>query len=246
GLPCTSPSSSSIESHPTTTASRSVGATSRALARARSSTWSAGVASSPAARRRAGSSTAETWTSGSRPAERRVARRAGGAGPRASRPGREPTCAWSARPRSGADGGLGAPEDGGAQDVQTHRADVERPPVEGLEVEGLPARDGLVPGGVAQLLPQPLTHLVGRRLGGPAEVAGELGGEEAPGHVRVLLEGLARVGRVPGAAAPLRGGGLAEVDADVERHARRAQALAVEHGEVVGRVVEVAEVGHEA
>ena len=50
---------------------------------------------------------------------------------------------------------------------------------------------------------------------------------------------------VPRAAADLGRCGQLAVDADVDDDARRAQRLRVEHAEVVGRVVEEAEVGHQ-
>src|SRR5699024_9012351 len=97
--------------------------------------------------------------------------------------------------------------------VEPDRADVERPAVEPAQVEGVPSGGA---GGVADLLPQPLANLVRRRLSGPPEVAVELEGEELLGHVRVGDEERPCLLRVPRAAAPLLGGGLAEVDADVE------------------------------
>src|SRR5437016_4645957 len=72
-----------------------------------------------------------------------------------------------------------------SQRVQADATDVERAAVEVLEVEGVAfALADLV----AQLHPEPLADLVGRRLTGPAEVAVELEAQEALLHVGVAGE----------------------------------------------------------
>src|SRR4051812_2354130 len=110
----------------------------------------------------------------------------------------------------------------GAQNVQPDRADVERPAVEGLEVERV-ALPG--PGVVAQLQPEPFADLVRRRLPGPAEVAVELEAQEALGHVRVPAQEGPGLVVGPVAAAHLARGGEAAVDADVEDDPGRPERL---------------------
>jgi len=103
----------------------------------------------------------------------------------------------------------------------------------------------------AHLLPQALADGVARRLPGPAEVAVELEAQEPFAHRHVLAQEGPGGPVVPAALAhpgqtrQLSRALLAQVHADVEHHARRAQPLGVKHAHPVARVVLEAEVRHE-
>ena len=82
------------------------------------------------------------------------------------------------------------------------------------------------------------------RLSRPAEVAVDLEAHELVAHVDVAAHELEGVVPVP---LPLPGQRrLVQVHADVEHDAGGAHALAVEHAEAVARVIQVAELLHEA
>ena len=107
-------------------------------------------------------------------------------------------------------------------------------------------------GGVARLLPQSLTHRVGGRLPRPAQVAVELKAQEGLAHGHVVAQEGPGGGRVPparshaGQVGQLGGPLLAQVHANVQDHARGAQALGVQHAHTVTGVVLEPQVGHEA
>src|SRR3954453_3360562 len=133
-----------------------------------------------------------------------------------------------------------------------HGVEAERPEVEGGAVERLEVERRALPGPhlLAGLEPDPLAHLVGGRLRRPAEVAVDLEDDGGVIHPAVLAHEL---------QAELAGPALARVEAervvardlelevhtDVDDHPGRAEPLSVEHPQLVGRVLEVAEVVHQ-
>src|SRR5690242_14122957 len=129
---------------------------------------------------------------------------------------------------------------------EPHRAEVQRPGVEGPQVEGVP---GLLSRCLTSRQPHALADLVADGLTRPTEVPVDLAAHEVLRHPTAPLDrerqrelggpGLAGVVALVGRDRQL------EMQPDVDDDARGAQRLRPQHAELVRRVVEVAELAHE-
>src|SRR3954453_15268648 len=134
-----------------------------------------------------------------------------------------------------------------AQRVEAEGTQIQRVPVEGLEVEvGTLSVPRLVPG----LHPDALTDLVRRRLSRPAQVTLPLEAQHLLGHPGVRPQELPAQLRCPAFAGTEAERVVPrdlqlEVHADVDDHPRRAQRLTVQHAQPVARIRQVAEIVHE-
>src|SRR5579864_9494470 len=129
---------------------------------------------------------------------------------------------------------------------QPHRTEVQDPAVKGLEVEALALRLSFR---LTHLEEDALAELVGDRLARPAEVTIDLAPHEI-GRLIAVLDGkrqhqLRRPALTWMVSCALRNGEL-EMRADVEDHARRPKGLAAQHAELVVRVLQIAELAHQA
>src|SRR5437763_1353969 len=129
---------------------------------------------------------------------------------------------------------------------EPHRSEVQRPGVEGLEVERVP---DLLSGSLASLQPHALADLVADGLPRPTEIPVDLAPHEVLGHLAAALdcERERELGgpRLAGVVALVGRYRKLEVQPDVDDDAHRAQRLCPQHAELVCRVVEVAELAHE-
>src|SRR5216683_4917052 len=118
--------------------------------------------------------------------------------------------------------------------------------MEFLEVEGASA--GAL-GGLPRRQPVALTYFVADGLARPAEVADQLAVHELTGAARTFHGELQREIVVPYLAGMETVAGRDsqfEMQSDVDDHPHRTQRLGAQHAEVVVRILEVAQFGHEA
>src|SRR5205823_6742103 len=125
---------------------------------------------------------------------------------------------------------------------EPHRAEVQRPGVERLEIERVP---GLLSDRIARPQPYALADLVADGLTRPTEVPVDLAAHEILRHPTAALhrERQREVGgpRLAGVVALVRRDRQLEMQADVDDDAHRAHRLRPQHAEPVRRIVQVAE-----